>query len=166
MYLSSGHLILISIQKAVMLTHQNIIANILQAATIEHLPRKHLKVDTQIMLGLLPFGHIFALCLIGLLSVFRGDEVIVLPKFEFEPLLKSIQEYKIEELVVVPPVLVQMASGQEKCRQYDLSSVRCVFSGAAPLGEELIQDIGKLYPKWHMVQGYGESFHRSRVAMN
>ncbi|KAL2209210.1 AMP-binding enzyme [Sarocladium strictum] len=141
--------------KAVMLTHQNIIANILQAATIEHLPRKHFNVDTQIMLGLLPFGHIFALCLIGFLSVFRGDEVIVLPKFEFEPLLKSIQEYKIEELVVVPPVLVQMASGQEKCRQYDLSSVRCVFSGAAPLGEELIQDIGKLYPKWHMVQGYG-----------
>jgi acyl-coenzyme A synthetase/AMP-(fatty) acid ligase len=52
-----------------------------------------------------------------------------------------------------------MASGQEKCRKYDLSSVRCVFSGAAPLGEELIKDIGKLYPKWHMVQGYGEFFH-------
>src|SRR5687768_17327166 len=138
-----------------MLTHHNVIANILQATGIETLPRKHLKVDTEVMLGLLPFGHIFALTLIGFLSIFRGDEVIVLPKFDFEQLLKSIEKYKIEELRVVPPVLVQMASAQEKCKQYDLSSVRAVFSGAAPLGEELIKDIGKMFPKWHILQGYG-----------
>lgn len=143
-----------------MLTHQNIIANILQHATIERLPRQHFNVDTQVMLGLLPFGHIFALTLVALLSIYRGDEVIVLPKFEFEPFLASIQRFRIEELVVVPPVLVQMASAQEKCREYNLDSVRCVFSGGAPLGEELIQDIEKLYPKWHMLQGYGPYSYR------
>lgn len=142
-------------QKAVMLTHHNVIANILQASGIETLPRAQFKIDTEVMLGLLPFGHIFALTLIGFLSVFRGDEVIVLPKFDFESLLKSIQEFKIQELRLVPPVLVQMASAQEKCKQYDLSSVRCVFSGAAPLGVELIEDITKLYPKWRILQGYG-----------
>lgn len=141
--------------KAVMLTHHNIISNILQSEAIERPSRNHFGVETQVMLGLLPFGHIFALTLVGLLAVFRGDEVIVLPKFEFESLLRSIQKYKIEELVLVPPVLVQMASAPEKCGEYDLGSVRCVFSGGAPLGEELIRDIEKLYPKWRMLQGYG-----------
>lgn len=140
-----------------MLTHHNIIANILQAETIERPGRAHFKVDTEVMLGLLPFGHIFALTLVGLLSLFRGDEVIVLPKFEFETLLKSIQKFKIEELRLVPPVLVQMASSPEKCKEYNLESVRCVFSGGAPLGEELIMDIAKLYPKWRMLQGYGKT---------
>lgn len=48
-----------------------------------------------------------------------------------------------------------MTRSPEECRKYDLDSVRVVFSGAAPLGEETIQDMLKLFPKWRVAQGYG-----------
>lgn len=43
----------------------------------------------------------------------------------------------------------------EECKRYNLDSVRVVFSGAAPLGEETILDMNKLWPKWRVAQGYG-----------
>lgn len=48
-----------------------------------------------------------------------------------------------------------MSKSGDELKKYNLDSVRIVFSGAAPLGEETIQDLGKLYPKWRIVQGYG-----------
>ncbi len=53
------------------------------------------------VLGLLPMSHIYSLEFICHASVYRGDGVIVLPKFEFEPFLKAIQEHKINGLYLV-----------------------------------------------------------------
>lgn len=49
-----------------------------------------------------------------------------------------------------------MTKSFEECSKYNLDSVRLVFSGAAPLGEETVQDMKKLWPKWLVAQGYGE----------
>lgn len=46
----------------------------------------------------------------------------------------------------------------EECKKYNLDSVRVVFSGAAPLGEETVQDMNKIWPKWRVAQGYGRCF--------
>lgn len=46
----------------------------------------------------------------------------------------------------------------EECKKYNLDSVRVVFSGAAPLGEETVQDMNKIWPKWRVAQGYGGCF--------
>lgn len=46
----------------------------------------------------------------------------------------------------------------EECKKYNLDSVRVVFSGAAPLGEETVQDMNKIWPKWRVAQGYGKCF--------
>lgn len=43
----------------------------------------------------------------------------------------------------------------EECKKYNLDSVRVVFSGAAPLGEETVLDMNKIWPKWRVAQGYG-----------
>jgi acyl-coenzyme A synthetase/AMP-(fatty) acid ligase len=40
-------------------------------------------------------------------------------------------------------------------KQYDLSSVRSIFTGAAPLGEETAEDLQSMFPKWAIRQGYG-----------
>lgn len=50
-----------------------------------------------------------------------------------------------------------MLQNQDICQKYDLSSVRLVFSGAAPLGGETIQKIKEVYPSWLIGQGYGNS---------
>lgn len=49
-----------------------------------------------------------------------------------------------------------MANNQQACSQVDLSSVRHIFTGAAPLGAETAADLHKIYPSWKIRQGYGK----------
>lgn len=51
-----------------------------------------------------------------------------------------------------------MTKTVDECKKYNLDSVRLIFSGAAPLGEETVQDMKRLWPKWNVAQGYGEQF--------
>jgi acyl-CoA synthetase (AMP-forming)/AMP-acid ligase II len=48
-----------------------------------------------------------------------------------------------------------MAKSYQACSKYDLSSVKTIFTGAAPLGAETAEDLQKLYPSWIIRQGYG-----------
>ena len=48
-----------------------------------------------------------------------------------------------------------MTKNKPTLDQYDLSHVRQVFTGAAPLGKETAADLSKLFPSWHVRQGYG-----------
>ncbi|KAI9163473.1 Acyl-CoA ligase AFT1-1 [Paramyrothecium foliicola] len=141
--------------KAVMVSHRNVIANVVQVALFESVSRKELSIDTQTGLGLLPFSHIYGLSLVAHVSQYRGDELVVMPRFELVSFLNAVQKYKIEQLSVVPPILIQMLSNQSECKKYDLSSVRLVYSGAAPLSKETVDDLLKVYPHWHIGQGYG-----------
>jgi acyl-CoA synthetase (AMP-forming)/AMP-acid ligase II len=138
-----------------MISHRNVIANIMQYRLHESVGRKKFGVETQVELGLLPFSHIYGLVVIAHAGTWRGDEVIVLPKFELSEYLKAIERFKINHLIVVPPIVVRMLSCKDECRKYDLSSVRSLYTGAAPLGKETVVEILKWFPKWHVCQGYG-----------
>lgn len=84
-----------------MISHHNVIANVMQYYLHEEVGRKAAGVTTSVILGLLPFSHIYALVLVLHGAGWRGDEVIVLPKFDFKTFLGSIQKYKINQLLVV-----------------------------------------------------------------
>jgi acyl-CoA synthetase (AMP-forming)/AMP-acid ligase II len=53
-------------------------------------------------------------------------------------------------------MIIQMLQGKEVCKKYDLRSVRFVFSGAAPLGEETMKELEQLIPSSTVAQAYGE----------
>ena len=72
-------------------------------------------------------------------------------------LLSAIQRFKIQQMALVPPIFIQMMSNYAECQKYDLSSVRFIFSGAAPLGKETTLDLNKHWPSWHICQGYGKT---------
>ncbi|GKT42464.1 acyl-CoA ligase easD [Colletotrichum spaethianum] len=141
--------------KAVMISHRNVIANVLQFTTYESVARKELGIKTQVCLGLLPFSHIYGLVVIAHCGTWRGDAIIVLPKFELKQFLDSVQRFKISYLPVVPPIVIQVIRNQELCNKYDLTCVRFIYTGAAPLGPETVEDLKRQYPKWHVGQGYG-----------
>ncbi|KAI8716934.1 hypothetical protein NCS52_00988000 [Fusarium sp. LHS14.1] len=141
--------------KPVMISHYNIIAGILQTHTFDSVARKAFGVDNQAMLGLLPFSHVFGLMLITHLGTFRGDEIIVLPRYTFLTFLKAVSKYRIRQLSIVPPIVIEMLSKQDICRQYDLQSVEFLYTGAAPLGKETVDDLLRIYPKWRLGQGFG-----------
>jgi acyl-CoA synthetase (AMP-forming)/AMP-acid ligase II len=84
-----------------MISHRNVIANVMQYVGHESVARKKLGVDTQVKLGLLPFSHIYGLVLIANGAPWRGDGVIVLPKFDLTQYLQAIEKFKINHLLVV-----------------------------------------------------------------
>lgn len=87
--------------KAVMISHRNVIANVMQYVAHESYGRKKFGVDLQSTLGLLPFSHIYGLVIIAHANVYRGDEVVVLPKFEMPTFLAAIQRFKLNYLYLV-----------------------------------------------------------------
>jgi acyl-CoA synthetase (AMP-forming)/AMP-acid ligase II len=64
---------------------------------------------TENVLGLLPMSHIYGLVVISHATVYRGDGVIVLPKFDFETTLQAIQDYKINALFLVISTIICLA---------------------------------------------------------
>lgn len=87
--------------KAVMVSHRNVIANAMQHVAYESVSRKKLGISTQTVLGLLPLSHIYALVVIAHNCTYRGDEVVVLPKFEMPTYLSAIERFKINHLFLV-----------------------------------------------------------------
>jgi ribosome assembly protein SQT1 len=146
--------------KGVMIAHRNVIANTMQYKYFEKPYRdKGVKLGqpgpTMTVLGLLPFSHIYGLIIIAHASAFRGDSVVVLPKFEFSTMLQAVERFKVQILYLVPPIVVLMSKSKQIMEKYNLDSVQGVFTGAAPLGEETTLDIIKHWPKWSVRQGYG-----------
>lgn len=90
-------------------------------------------------------------------GIYNGDETVILPRFELKSLLSSVQRFKIQQMALVPPIFIQMLSNQAECAKYDLSTVRFIFSGAAPLGQETIAHLNQVWPSWRICQGYGMS---------
>ncbi|KAK7409181.1 hypothetical protein QQX98_008674 [Neonectria punicea] len=141
--------------KAVMISHYNVIANVVQKSIYDSVGRKAQGINTQVMLGLLPFSHIYGLVPVAHVGTYRGDEIIVLPRFELKSFLAAVQNFRIEQISVVPPILVQMLSRQEECAKYDLSTIRFIYTGAAPLGGETVDALLRMFPGRQVGQGYG-----------
>ena len=144
------------IQKGVIISHRNVIANTLQVVLYDKPGRDLIAPDyTDVGLGLLPYSHIYGLVVVCMCSTYRGDQVIVLPKFDLQHYLQAIAKYKINTLYIVPPIIISMVKNKQLLAEYDLSAVRAIFTGAAPLGKETAEALSAQYPKWLVRQGYG-----------
>ncbi|GAB7349521.1 hypothetical protein MBLNU459_g0226t1 [Dothideomycetes sp. NU459] len=137
--------------KGVMLCHRNIVANTLQVTAGE---TPHLSPKDSI-LAFLPFFHIYGLTVVLHQGMWNGFKTVVMPKFEIEDFCRFIQEQQITFSYVVPPVVL-LLSKHPAVGKYDLSSVRMMNSGAAPLTKELVDAVWEK-TKLKVKQGYGLS---------
>lgn len=80
------------------MSHQNIIANILQAYTSD---ATYKSAEPELCLGVLPTSHNLGLLAVCHLSLYRGDGVVMMPRFDLEETLKTIQDFKIGRLWLV-----------------------------------------------------------------
>ena len=139
-----------------MISHRNVIANTIQISMFDQPIRDARRPDYQdVALGLLPQSHIYALVVVCHASTYRGDQVIILPRFDLNNYLKAIQNFKINTLYIVPPIIIAMVKNREMTKKFDMSSVTSIFSGAAPLGKETAEDLAGQFPSWKIRQGYG-----------
>ena len=138
------------VPKGVMLTHHNIVANICQVEGVTDIT---LLEESDVVLGVLPFFHIYGMVVIMNMSLSRGATVVTMPRFDPQLFLESIQKYKVTRTNLVPPILVFLGK-HPLVDQYDLSSLHELGSGAAPLGEDLAIRVSKRLG-CRVTQGYG-----------
>jgi len=120
--------------KGVMLTHENMVAAL--AATTAG------DADTgEVRLAFLPFFHIIGMQAMMNLPLRDGALCVVMRRFDLAELLHNIERYRVTHLTVVPPIVNSLAKSP-LVEQYDLSSLRRVNCGAAPLNPALQQAAG------------------------
>lgn len=160
-----------------MLTHRNIVANTMQIRCVETQLTHTGGVDGQgdRLLAFLPFFHIYGephlqlfvtlheskltlssglTCSVHF-ALYYGWVLVVMAKFELERMCQHVQDFKIDFLHVVPPIVLALAK-HPVVDKYDLSSIRMMNSGAAPLTRELVDALYKRNGL-KVKQGYGLS---------
>ncbi|KAI3915283.1 hypothetical protein MKX01_035542 [Papaver californicum] len=138
--------------KGVILTHKSLISSVAQQVDGEN-PNLYLKSD-DVVLCVLPLFHIYSLHSVLLCSLRAGAGVLLMEKFEITSLLEWIQRYRVSVAPVVPPLVLALAKNP-LVENFDLSSIRAVLSGAAPLGKELQDALKSRVPQAIFGQGYG-----------
>ncbi|KAH8706022.1 hypothetical protein BGW36DRAFT_422545 [Talaromyces proteolyticus] len=150
--------------KGVAISHHNIIANLEQARFMLSLGRVATQNDRWI--GFLPMYHAYGQLYYCLMCAHLNTPVYVVEKFEFRNLLCWIQDYRITMLQLVPPAdiivsftceaILKMLVDRPEPAEYDLSSVKDILSGAAPLSQELGDRVRKQFGVT-ILEGYGMS---------
>ncbi|CAM8986769.1 unnamed protein product [Rhodiola kirilowii] len=138
--------------KGVILTHKNLITSVAQQVDGEN-PNLYLS-HSDMVLCVLPLFHIYSLNSVLLCSMRAGSGVLLMHKFEIGTLLQQIEKHRVSVAAVVPPLVIALAKNT-KVAEFDLSSIRVVLSGAAPLGKELEDALRSRVPQATFGQGYG-----------
>ncbi|CAI0474357.1 unnamed protein product [Linum tenue] len=138
--------------KGVVLSHGNFMATSRMVTT----DQDELDEPKGVSLCFLPMYHIFGFAVSTYAQLRRGNAVVAMERFELEKMLRSIERYKVTQMFVVPPVMAGLAKAWPAISQsFDLSSLNLVFSGASPIGKDLMVDCAKNLPHVNILQGYG-----------
>ena len=133
--------------KGVMLTHYNLVANLSQVNAVEQ------TAHTEVLIGILPFYHIYGMTVIMAGALRVGATIVTMPRFELEAFLALLQRYGVTTGYLVPPIVLALAK-HPVVDAYDLSKLESIMSGAAPLPEP----VGRACASRNQIivrQGYG-----------
>lgn len=133
--------------KGVMLSHRNLVVNVDQIITSADFR------PGEVAAGFLPFFHIYGMTVLMNVHLAGGGAVVTLPRFDLPLFLQICQDHQSRRMWIVPPVALALAK-HPLIDDYDLSSIEQVFSGAAPMGAELSNAVGKRL-NCVSLQGYG-----------
>jgi acyl-CoA synthetase (AMP-forming)/AMP-acid ligase II len=135
------------LSKGVMLSHRNLVANMVQSEGV-------LTLSTEdVLIAALPFFHIYGLSVIMSFGLRAGATLVTMPRFELGQFLDLLERYRVRLAYVVPPIALALARHPAVAGR-DLSSLRHVFSAAAPLGADLAGEVAERIG-CGVSQGYG-----------
>ncbi|MDT5188780.1 MAG: hypothetical protein QOI28_1031 [Mycobacterium sp.] len=135
--------------KGVMLTHRNLAANVAQIR-----PLQGMAADDRI-LAVLPFFHIYGMTVLLNAALHARAQLVIMPSFDLSEFLGNIADRRCTHAFIAPPVAVALAK-HPLIERFDLSSLRCIMSGAAPLDQDLGHAVASRLG-CQLVQGYGMS---------
>lgn len=138
--------------KGVMLTHKGLVTSVAQQVDGEN-PNLYFHSEDVIMC-VLPLFHIYSLNSILLCGLRVGATILIMQKFEIKGLMELVEKYRVTIAPFVPPIVLAIAKSP-LVDEYDLSSIRMIMSGAAPMGKELEDTVRSKLPNAILGQGYG-----------
>lgn len=136
--------------KGVMLTHYNLIAQ----CRIIYGDFNPLE-DAGTVINVLPLFHVYGLSVICWSRLHAGHKIVLLRRFDPKVFLQAIQDYKVTDAVLVPPLVLFLVNNP-LVHKFALSSLKHVVSAAAPLAKKLEESVKKRIASIETVrQGFG-----------
>ena len=133
--------------KGVMLTHRNLVANVAQTRPVQDVQ------PDDVVIAIMPFFHIYGMTVLLNAVLHARARLVMMPSFDLEEFLGNIANHRVSVAYIAPPVAVALAK-HPLVNSYDLTSLRAVLSGAAPLDEDLGHAVADRLG-CRVVQGYG-----------
>ena len=133
--------------KGVMLTHRNLVGNLVQGEGLVA------SEPDDVVVAVLPFFHLYGLQILINLDLRLGATTVSLPRFDLEQFLGVLQDHAVTRAYLVPPIVLALAK-HPLVDRYDLSRLETIVSGAAPLSEELADEVTERIGV-EILQGYG-----------
>jgi acyl-CoA synthetase (AMP-forming)/AMP-acid ligase II len=113
------------LSKPVMLTHRNLVANMEQIRAVHRIG------GDDVLVGMLPFFHIYGQVVVLNLGLSQGATIVTMARFELGAFLDLLELHRVTRAHVAPPVVLGLAKAPGVERR-DLA-LEVVISGAAPL---------------------------------
>jgi long-chain acyl-CoA synthetase len=129
-----------------MLTHRNLVSNNLQFTNAIGINRN------DVALLFLPFYHIYGVMLTGSMLASGGTQVIM-ERFDLLQSLELCEKHQVSIYFAVPPIIIGLANAPVDLSK--MSTVKYIFSGAAPLSLDPTRRLQEKIPNTIIVQGYG-----------
>lgn len=138
------------LSKAAMLTNRNLVANVMQCTAWFSIA----ELGKEVLLGALPFFHVYGMTVAELLGLYIGAEVIVVPDpRNTDHVLQVIHEERVSLYPGVPAMYVAIIN-HPKVNEFNLRSVKACLSGGSALPVEVSQRFQEI-TGGHLVEGYG-----------
>ncbi|XP_024044973.1 4-coumarate--CoA ligase-like 9 isoform X2 [Citrus clementina] len=140
--------------KGVLLSHLNVIAiiagyyHVTEETDPNEGPPPH-----PVSFFTLPMFHVFGFFML-VRAASKGETLVFMERFDFEKMLKAVENYRVTYMPVSPPLIVAFINSK-LTDKYDLSSLQLLGCGGAPLGKEVTLKFKEKFPNVEIRQGYG-----------
>ncbi|KAJ4720692.1 4-coumarate--CoA ligase-like 4 [Melia azedarach] len=135
--------------KGVILTHANFISVMVLLKWTVDVSR----AQNDVYLCFIPMFHIYGLAFFALGLLCCGITTVLMQRFDLQAMLDAIKAHQVNNIPAVPPVILGLVKNRKASS--DLSSLRRIGSGAAPLSKELSDGFREKFPWVELRQGYG-----------
>ncbi len=141
------------ISKGAMLTHKNLVANVLQVDAWD--PTAGELRGKGVMLGALPFFHVYGMTVGMNYGIYSGYKTVLLPRPEIKAIVEAIERHRVTHFPGVPTLYVAF-NNFPGIKGRNLKSIRICLSGAAALPVEVAKRFEELTGA-RLLEGYGLS---------
>lgn len=135
--------------KGAMLSHAALHANTRQVAAWAVGAR----LGEERVVGVLPLFHVFGMTAVMNVGIASGFEILLMPRFRLDELLKVIHRQKPTVMLGVP-TMYSAINDSKLLGEFDLASLRYCISGGAPLPRQ-VQETFEDLTGCSLVEGYG-----------